>query len=59
MHLNLSAFALKLKSKGNDKQDEKTTLIVWENNRKWKIDKGLISKHTSSSYNSIIEKQTT
>ena len=59
LNLNLNALALKLKSKGNDKQDEKTTLIVWENNRKWKIDKGLISKHTSSSYNSILGKQTT
>ena len=41
------------------KQGEKTTLRMGENNSNETTDKGLIPKYTSSSYNSIPEKQTT
>ena len=46
-------------SKENYKQGEKTIPIMGENKANETTDKGLISKYTNSSYNSIPEKQTT
>ena len=48
-----------MRSKGNYKQGEKTARGMEENDSKGNNDKELISKCTSSSYNSIPEKQTT
>ena len=45
-----------LHSKGNHKQDQKTTLRMGENICKWATDKCSISKITSSSWNSISKK---
>ena len=42
-------------SKGNYKQGKKTTLRMGEYNTNETTDKGLTSKYTSSSYNSIPE----
>ena len=46
-------------SKGNSKQGEKTTSDLERIMANETIDKGLILKYTSSSYNSMPEKQTT
>ena len=48
-----------LHSKGNSKQGEKTTSELERIMANETIDKGLILKYTSSSYNSMPEKQTT
>ena len=46
-------------SKGNHKQEEKIALRTEENNCKWSNWRRINIKYTSSSYNSIPEKQTT